>query len=214
MGHVAPRSPMGRQHGLPPNSQLLLVIGSVGVVAGALLGWMIGQRSLAGVRAPETAPLATRVLPATEAANFLSEEAILKRIQALQQSQRNTTADREPADTTGDRSATTPRPGELLLTLETVERRNGQLRLQVRLEPADDRPVDLLAGRFELMNRQGNRAPLAATLPAQLDRANAPLTLELTTAESLMEGSLLGLTLHWLGSPSSSVPVPLPALNE
>nr|WP_228383191.1 hypothetical protein [Synechococcus elongatus] len=130
---------MARQHGLPPNSQWLLVIGSVGVVAGALLGWMIGQRSLAGVRAPETAPLATRVLPATEAANFLSEEAILKRIQALQQSQRNTTADREPADTTGDRSATTPRPGELLLTLETVERRNGQLRLQVRLEPADDR---------------------------------------------------------------------------
>ncbi|MBD2587845.1 hypothetical protein [Synechococcus elongatus] len=212
MGQVDPRSPMSRLQRLPPNSQWLLVIGSIGVVVGALVGWTIGQRSLAGVRAPETAPLATRVLPATEAANFLSEQAILKRIQALQQSQRNTTADRDPAENSGDRSAA-PR-GELLLSLETVERRAGQLRLQVRLEPADDQPVDLLAGRFELMNRQGNRAPLAVTLPAQLDRANAPLTLELTAAESLMEGSLTGLTLHWLGSPSSSVPVPLPALNE
>lgn len=204
---------MSRLQRLPPNSQCLLVIGSVGVVAGAIVGWMIGQRSLAGVRAPETAPLATRVLPATEAANFLSEQAILKRIQALQQAQRNTTADRDPAETSSDRTAAAPK-GELLLSLETVERRAGQIRLQVRLEPADDRPVDLLAGRFELMNRQGNRAPIGITLPAQLDRANAPLTLELTTAESLMEGSLTGLTLHWLGSPSSSVPVPLPALNE
>lgn len=214
MGHVAPRSPIARLQGLPPNSQWLLVIGSVGVVVGAIMGWIIGQRSLEGVRAPETAPLATRVLPATEAANFLSEEDILKRIQALQQSQRNTTADRDPGETEGDRRNSVPRQGELLLTVETVERQAGQIRLQVRLEPADDRPVDLLAGRFELMNRQGQRAPLAATLPAQLDRDNAPLTLELTAAESLMEGSLTGLTLHWLGSPSSSVPVPLPALNE
>lgn len=204
---------MANPRSLPPNSQWLLGIGSVGVVAGGLLGWMIGQRSLEGVRAPETAPLATRVLPATEAANFLSEAEILKRIQALQQSQRNTTADRDPSDLERDRSDA-PRDGELLLNLETVERRDGQIRLQIRLEPADDRPVDLLAGRFELMNRQGNRAPLAATLPAQLDRANSPLTLELTTAESLMEGSLTGLTLHWLGRPSSSVPVPLSALNE
>lgn len=205
---------MGYPPGLPPNSQWLLVIGGIGVVMGSLVGWLIGQQSLTGVRAPETAPLATRVLPAAEAANFLSEQEILKRIQALQQSQRNTSADRAPSEAAGDGDRAALNNGELLLTIETVERRDGQIRLQVRLEPADDQSVDLLAGRFELMNRQGNRAPLAAALPAQLDRNNAPLRLTLTTAESLMEGSLLGLTLHWLGSPSSSVPVPLPALNE
>lgn len=214
MGSVAPRSPRFTPRQLPPNSQRLLVIGGVGVVIGAAMGWYLGQRSLAGVRAPETAPLATRVLPADEAANFLSEAAILKRIQAIQKAQTNTSADSDPATDVSDRPDSVDRRGELLLTLETVERHNGELRFQVRLEPADDRPVDLLAGRFELMNRQGNRAPLAVTLPAQLDTGNAPLTIELQTSESLMEDSLSGLTLHWLGSPSSSVPVPLPVLSE